>query len=262
MEGLLYTPGSMTGPGDEQEVGFICKELKSRCEMGRQTHNQIITNCAQWTWGPWGGNNCVCVRERVRWRRGQGQFHRGEAGGADHWTFAKWASGKGYFGQREHPVQRNAVLVHVAPHAIASLLSMLLNSDASSSRDWQHAFLRLGGSLGITQPKSLVSQRWNLRCKVLRCESCSDPQSTVTKCVPRIFIEHQLCIRQFVNNDKLNLGFAPARIYFSLALWCQTNRSLKPDPVTFLLVTLHELLILTETKFPLIRMKITLEYSS
>ena len=66
--------------------------------------------------------------------------------------------GKGYFGQREHSVHRNAVLAHVASHAISSLVSVLLSSHSSSFLDQQHVFLSLGGSLEIMQPNSLVSQ--------------------------------------------------------------------------------------------------------
>jgi len=43
---------------------------------------------------------------------------------------------------------------------------------------------------------------------MLRCESHFNPQSTITKCVPHIFVGHRLCVRHCeVSKDKLNLGF-------------------------------------------------------
>lgn len=89
MKDLLSAPGSVTGPGDAWEAVAVGKKLTVEgVRMRRQTHNQITTNCAPWTWGPEEGIT-ACVQEWVRGGRGQGRLPRGEAGGADHWTFAK-----------------------------------------------------------------------------------------------------------------------------------------------------------------------------
>lgn len=54
--------------------------------------------------------------------------------------------GKGYFGQREHSVQRNAVLAHIATHIMLFSRLWLLSSSSSSFPDHQHTFLRPGGN--------------------------------------------------------------------------------------------------------------------
>lgn len=54
--------------------------------------------------------------------RGQGQLPRAEASWAAPGHLPKEQVGKGYFGQREHSVQRNVVLAHIASNEMLILL--------------------------------------------------------------------------------------------------------------------------------------------
>lgn len=106
----------MSGPEMNRRQVLFLRNSQSRGWDGeRDPHNH--KSCTEYL-GAWGGSNYVCVyKGSVEWEV-KDSFTEGKLVELTTEHLPSEQAGKGYLGQKEHPVQRKyAVLAHVAPHA-------------------------------------------------------------------------------------------------------------------------------------------------